>query len=131
MQALSSTRLQNMLQVRHATLGDAIQAGLLIFEGQELSAAASRMAAVPVTDHRDGSASAPGSAKRLTALRAWKWRREWDYSGRPALRPAGQRRYAPLFKIVPDDFVEPARLSFVGSNPPLSMNESGMAKLPH
>jgi hypothetical protein len=36
-----------------------------------------------------------------------------DYYGLPALRPSGQRRFAPLFKIAPGDFVEPS----MGINP--------------
>jgi hypothetical protein len=36
--------------------------------------------------------------------------------GIPALRPAGQCRQAALFKIVPDNFVEPHRTDIVGSN---------------
>ena len=32
----------------------------------------------------------------------------WDYSGHPALRPSGRTRFARAFKIVPDNFVEPA-----------------------
>ena len=36
-----------------------------------------------------------------------KWSRREDYSGLPALRPSGHLRYASMFKIVPDNFVEP------------------------
>ena len=36
-----------------------------------------------------------------------KWRRDRDYSRHPAFRPSGRRRYAPPYKIAPDNFVEP------------------------
>ncbi len=43
------------------------------------------------------------------------WLGREDYSARPAPRPGGASRKAPLFKIAPGDFVEP----LFGSPPPV------------
>ena len=36
-----------------------------------------------------------------------RWWRGWDCYGHPALHPSGHRRYAPMFKTAPGEFVEP------------------------